>query len=942
MYKELTIENIKTFEKEQKLKIAPITLIYGENSSGKTTLLKTFDIVHNIFTPRLVQAGKSTTGQDTEDLLIKNEDIKNISPKKIHFFSSKINKKPIKIELLIDLPFSKGLQSKYNPFYSDALAANAITKKYVFYEEKSPDKMVKIKGKTISKQTFGRSTFIKEKLPDGSIRRTIIEDTGKGEGEKKTFRISKTVPLKLIRSKEQINMCPIKFFIQLKYYPGLKTTKVQKIELRTISGKTLISFSRIERQYGLIDDRKKWGYYPPQIRGRFLPNFKNEPDFFSSSAGYADYKINVTKENNIWSKTYSKYEKIFSGSNEVQGRLNKIRLLFDTLQKYKWATFINRKNLEKINWNDFTFIITMFVLGNNRISYLDLKGKLKELFIYSDKRFPRLNLEKIELLAREQFNATILEGDLVWELEPEPGDSLFYHSILREHSDAKKYEKEIRHFASLLTNNEHSNFIVINSLLNKKASFKKFCIENRNDLKNSVYRFRRSALLQSSPGELLHGLVNLHGEPYHDIFDILENFSDYIFGNFKNAFIYSSQSGYKINKLGDPRRMKRSNVKYMLTNCINQIKKTVDGFIPCHPNKTEIPYDIPLESDFNFTEIYQTIGHGIRGKYGIKKDEEWYNYLLKKYPKGKTFERINCEKCHTLYTPTKNNNSCPSCSHKPIIRGGARYYSPDLVVKSKTGKSLAIELKLATQWKKNWEKKYKRPADFRSEPEQISADGSNFDDIMLNNVKIRKNLNKILKELLNLEIVVVTPKFMEKFTDDTYQAMRKGWDRGSYRNLWRYRKSWPRKKRYIMLRDLAFNKYFNIHGREVGKGPANILPFLTQILSTKPDLTYLIQELENNWHPKYQAKIIKLIVENMKNAAYKNIILETHSEIFILQVQKLVQKGVLKPEEVSINYIKRSRNGDSLVTNIPLNAQGGFEKAWPDGFFNERMEVLSS
>ena len=118
--------------------------------------------------------------------------------------------------------------------------------------------LVKIKGKTISKQTFGRSTVIKEKLPDGSIRRTIIEDTGKGEGEKKTFRISKTVPLKLIRSKEQKNMCPVKFFIQLKYYLGLKTTKVQKIELRTISGKTLISFSRIERQYRLIDDRKKW------------------------------------------------------------------------------------------------------------------------------------------------------------------------------------------------------------------------------------------------------------------------------------------------------------------------------------------------------------------------------------------------------------------------------------------------------------------------------------------------------------------------------------------------------------------------------------------------------------------------------------------------------------------------------------------------------------
>ena len=59
MYKELTIKNIKTFEEEQKLKIAPLTLLYGENSSGKTTLLKTFDIVHNIFSENKVKRGKN-------------------------------------------------------------------------------------------------------------------------------------------------------------------------------------------------------------------------------------------------------------------------------------------------------------------------------------------------------------------------------------------------------------------------------------------------------------------------------------------------------------------------------------------------------------------------------------------------------------------------------------------------------------------------------------------------------------------------------------------------------------------------------------------------------------------------------------------------------------------------------------------------------------------
>ena len=49
MYKQISIKNIKKFSKEQNLNIAPLTLLYGENSSGKTTLLKNFDIIHNIF-----------------------------------------------------------------------------------------------------------------------------------------------------------------------------------------------------------------------------------------------------------------------------------------------------------------------------------------------------------------------------------------------------------------------------------------------------------------------------------------------------------------------------------------------------------------------------------------------------------------------------------------------------------------------------------------------------------------------------------------------------------------------------------------------------------------------------------------------------------------------------------------------------------------------------
>ena len=84
MYKELTIKNIKIFKEEQKLKIAPITLLYGENSSGKTTLLKTFDIIHNIFSEQQVKRGKNVSQKDGT----KKSEVKS-KYKEEEFFSKK-------------------------------------------------------------------------------------------------------------------------------------------------------------------------------------------------------------------------------------------------------------------------------------------------------------------------------------------------------------------------------------------------------------------------------------------------------------------------------------------------------------------------------------------------------------------------------------------------------------------------------------------------------------------------------------------------------------------------------------------------------------------------------------------------------------------------------------------------------------------------------------
>ena len=114
MYKELTIENIKIFKSTQKLKVAPITLLYGENSSGKTTLLKTFDIIHNIFFESFVKRGKNVGQRDNP--FYRNENIRNISARKIHFYTNQLNKKPIKIEVKIDLPFDLNSEKLISAF----------------------------------------------------------------------------------------------------------------------------------------------------------------------------------------------------------------------------------------------------------------------------------------------------------------------------------------------------------------------------------------------------------------------------------------------------------------------------------------------------------------------------------------------------------------------------------------------------------------------------------------------------------------------------------------------------------------------------------------------------------------------------------------------------------------------------------------------------------
>tara|TARA_Y100000310_G_scaffold234446_1_gene237399 strand:- start:1356 stop:2747 length:1392 start_codon:yes stop_codon:yes gene_type:complete len=461
----------------------------------------------------------------------------------------------------------------------------------------------------------------------------------------------------------------------------------------------------------------------------------------------------------------------------------------------------------------------------------------------------------------------------------------------------------------------------------------------RNSYKDTYLRFKRTPTIgMGGISELRHKFVNSVGQEQNTSFEIFNSFLNYIYEDINEAF---TSDGF----------VRKYSTHYLINNFLNQIRKTVQGFVPCQPsaNNAQTSYDIPMKEDFDWEAIEKAIGKIAPGKskfgYGTNIQYKSFFNNFKKYvkSKGMKYKEISITSDYSTFYGHINSDSHKqlgklfknSKSVQREVRFPDSGYVADFIVEDQEGKKTVIEVKRIL-------KKKKKEQDFTSLPADISASGDNFDDVICNNKELRQELNRKLKSLLNLKLIVVSPEWIKSISDDAFVRLRKQWDKGASRNLWSLRKNWPKKDKFLMLQDLTFNRFFNIHGKEIGKGPSNILPFLAQILSKKPNSTYLIQELENNWHPKNQRKIIETIVDVMKKSEHKNFILETHSEIFILTVQKLVQKGILKPEEVSINYISRSKDGSSNVRHIPLNSQGGFEKAWPGGFFNERMEVLTS
>ena len=116
-----------------------------------------------------------------------------------------------------------------------------------------------------------------------------------------------------------------------------------------------------------------------------------------------------------------------------------------------------------------------------------------------------------------------------------------------------------------------------------------------------------------------------------------------------------------------------------------------------------------------------------------------------------------------------------------------------------------------------------------------------------------------------------------------------------------------------------------------GNALKSILLLLADILRSKESVI-ILEEPENKLHPKIQGNLIELL-SGLADQNKNQIIIETHSEHFLLRVQKLIRNKNLKPDQVAINYVYLDENGmGSKIDHMELDQNGKFKNKWRHGF----------
>lgn len=122
----------------------------------------------------------------------------------------------------------------------------------------------------------------------------------------------------------------------------------------------------------------------------------------------------------------------------------------------------------------------------------------------------------------------------------------------------------------------------------------------------------------------------------------------------------------------------------------------------------------------------------------------------------------------------------------------------------------------------------------------------------------------------------------------------------------------------------------------VGIGTSQVLPVLISVLLSEPDEVLIFEQPELHLHPYSQSRLADLFVEFCKHG--RKVILETHSEYFMLRLRYHIVKGNYPKEAAAINFF--SNISGTKVDTANISGYGNIE--YPKDFRDETQELLDS
>lgn len=132
---------------------------------------------------------------------------------------------------------------------------------------------------------------------------------------------------------------------------------------------------------------------------------------------------------------------------------------------------------------------------------------------------------------------------------------------------------------------------------------------------------------------------------------------------------------------------------------------------------------------------------------------------------------------------------------------------------------------------------------------------------------------------------------------------------------------------------------------DVGFGVSQVLPALVQAFYAAPHSTVWMEQPEIHLHPRVQAELADALISAVQ--AYENgmprnvqLVVESHSEHFLLRLQRRVAEGIVRPTDVAIYFVRDEPSG-AAIEELKLDMFGEIEN-WPERFFGNDLGEITA